>query len=143
MKSIHRQAIVPFSSEQMFALVNAIEDYPEFLPYCSGSKILEKIEHEVTAVLYVAKGGFEQSFTTKNSNTPHSEIVMSLVDGPFKFLNGVWTFSALSEQASKIELQLEFEFSNKLLELAFGKVFNQLVESFVDAFTARAKLVYA
>lgn len=143
MKRVNRQAIVPFSCEQMFELVNDIESYPQFLPFCGGSQVIERNQDEVTASLTVSKGSFEQQFTTKNINNPHSSIEMTLVDGPFKYLNGHWSFTALSEQASKIELLIEFEFSNKLLGMAFGKIFSQLAENFVDAFTKRARKVYS
>ncbi len=126
----------------MFDLVNHIEQYPDFLPHCGNSEVIERKDDEVIAALTVSKGSFEQKFTTKNINKPFSAIEMVLVDGPFKFLNGYWTFTKLSADASKIELLIEFEFSNKLLGLAFGSVFNQLAESFVDAFTQRAREVY-
>lgn len=142
MNKINREALVPFSCEQMFSLVNEIESYSEFVPYCSGTDIISKTDKEVIAKLKVSKGSFEQSFTTKNINTPYSKIEMSLVDGPFKYLNGLWSFTSLSENAAKIELMIEFEFSNKLLGLAFGKVFNQLIENYVDAFVKRATQVY-
>ncbi len=142
MKQVNRQAIVPFSCQQMFALVDDIESYPEFLPFCAGTEVVERSDSEVIASIRVAKSSFEQSFTTKNQNSQYSEIKMTLVDGPFKFLNGLWRFTPLSENAAKIELLIEFEFANKLLGLAFGKVFQQLAESFVDAFTNRAKSVY-
>ncbi|NVJ66431.1 MAG: type II toxin-antitoxin system RatA family toxin [Gammaproteobacteria bacterium] len=142
MKKVNRQAIVPYSCQQMFELVNDIEQYPEFLPYCGGSEIIERQAERVIATLTVSKGSFEQRFTTKNINKPFSAIEMSLVDGPFKYLNGLWSFTELSEQASKIELTIEYEFSNKLLGLAFGNIFSQLAESFVDAFTQRARELY-
>ncbi len=143
MKRVNRQAIVPYSCQQMFQLVDEIEAYPEFVPYCGGARIIERNADSVVASLTVAKGNFEQAFTTKNINEPYSSIEMNLVDGPFKFLNGYWTFTPLSNSASKIELLVEFEFSSKLLGLVFGKIFSQLAESFVDAFTQRAKQVYA
>ncbi len=133
---------MPYSCEQMFNLVDDIEAYPEFLPYCGGSELISREGDKLVASLTVAKGSFEQAFVTENSNSPFRSIEMRLVEGPFKFLNGLWTFTPLSENASKIELSVEFEFSNKLLGLAFGKIFSQLAESFVDAFTQRAKQVY-
>lgn len=142
MTQIKKEAIVTFSQQQMFDLVADIKSYPLFVPYCSGISVVEESEQGVVARLEVSKGSFAQSFTTKNTLVEPSSLTMELVDGPFKFLNGTWSFEALSDSASKIALDMEFEFSNKLLGLAFGKVFNQMVEQFVDAFTARAKQVY-
>ena len=114
-----------------------------FLPGCSDSKILEASHDVMKASLLVAKAGIKQWFTTHNVLEPGKRIDMQLVDGPFRSLNGGWTFSALSEDACKIELNLEFEFSNKLAEMAFGKIFNSLASNMVQAFTERARSVYA
>ena len=143
MKIIRRQALLPFSAEQMFTLVDDIEKYPEFLPSCNDARILERTEDTVTATLSVAKGGFAKEFTTRNTNHPFNRIDMQLVMGPFKHLSGQWSFEELSESACKIELEVKFEFSNPLTNLAFGAEFNQMAESFVDAFSKRAREVYA
>ncbi|GAA4357619.1 type II toxin-antitoxin system RatA family toxin [Kangiella marina] len=142
MKTIKRQALVPYSSQQMFELVDDIEKYPEFLPNCAGATEIERSENLVIANLAVAKGGFEKGFTTRNTNNPYNTIVMELVDGPFKHLTGQWAFTALDENACKIELEVNFEFSNVLTSMAFGTIFNHLTESFVEAFSQRAKSVY-
>jgi len=140
---ISRSALVNFSTEQMFNLVDDIESYQSFVPFCKSSKILSRTGNQVTAELLVAKSGIAKSFSTRNLlDKPHS-IEMSLVDGPFSQLSGGWTFTSLSESACKIELDLEFEFSNKLATLAFAKIFNLLIESMVSAFTKRAEQVYA
>lgn len=142
MKTIRRQALLPFSAKQMFDLVDDIEKYPQFLPNCNDAKVLERTENTVTAMLSVAKGGFAKEFTTRNTNNPYQSIAMQLVMGPFKHLTGQWTFDELGDSACKIELVVEFEFSNPLTNLAFGAVFNQMAESFVDAFSKRAREVY-
>lgn len=142
MKTIKRQALLPYSAKQMFELVDDIEQYPEFLPNCAGAREVERSETEVIASLAVAKGGFEKTFTTKNINKPYDAIVMQLVDGPFKHLDGRWSFTALDEKACKIELEVNFEFSNMLTSMAFSSVFHHLAESFVEAFSQRAKTVY-
>ncbi|MCW8856500.1 MAG: type II toxin-antitoxin system RatA family toxin [Kangiella sp.] len=142
MKTIRRQALLPFSAKQMFDLVDDIEKYPEFLPNCNDAKVLERTDDTVTATLSVAKGGFAKEFTTQNINQPFESIAMQLVVGPFKHLSGQWTFDALGDSACKIELVVKFEFSNPLTNLAFGAVFNQMAESFVDAFSKRAREVY-
>lgn len=143
MPSIQRSALVAHSAEAMFNLVNDVAAYPQFLPGCSDSKILEASQDVMKASLLVAKTGIKQWFTTHNVLEPGKRIDMQLVDGPFRSLNGGWTFSALSEDACKIELNLEFEFSNKLAEMAFGKIFNSLASNMVQAFTERARSVYA
>jgi ribosome-associated toxin RatA of RatAB toxin-antitoxin module len=143
MPSIQRSALVAHSAEAMFELVNDVAAYPQFLPGCSDSKVLEASEDNMKASLLVAKAGIKQWFTTHNMLEQGKRIDMHLVDGPFRSLTGGWTFSALSEEACKIELRLDFEFSSKLAELAFGKVFNSLATNMVQAFTERAKRVYA
>ena len=142
MKTVKRQALLPYSAQQMFELVNDVEKYPEFLPNCVGATEIERTETEVVASLAVAKGGFEKTFTTKNTNNPYDSIDMKLVDGPFKHLDGRWEFTSLDEKACKIELVVNFEFSNILTSLAFSSVFNLLAESFVEAFSKRAAEVY-
>ncbi|MCW8108191.1 type II toxin-antitoxin system RatA family toxin [Alteromonas ponticola] len=143
MPSIQRSALVAYSAEAMFELVNDVESYPQFLPGCADSKVLDADEDKMRASLLVTKAGVKQWFTTHNILHPAKRIEMTLVDGPFKQLQGGWTFSALSESACKIELNLEFEFSNKLAEMAFGKVFSSLATSMVNAFIERARRVYA
>ncbi|GGW89217.1 type II toxin-antitoxin system RatA family toxin [Alteromonas halophila] len=143
MPSIQRSALVAHSAEAMFDLVNNVEAYPEFLPGCADSKVLKQDDTSMRASLLVAKAGLKQWFTTHNELTTGKRIDMQLIEGPFRQLQGGWTFSSLSESACKIELKLEFEFSSKLAEMAFGKVFSSLASSMVAAFTERAKQVYA
>lgn len=126
----------------MYDLVNDVEAYPAFLPGCSDSKIEQRSDDAMVASLLVAKAGIKQWFTTRNLLEPANRIDMELVDGPFKNLSGGWRFSALSDSACKIELNLQFEFSSKLAEMAFGKVFNTLATNMVNAFIDRAKAVY-
>lgn len=143
MPQISRSALVPFSAEQMFRLVNDVDSYPDFLPGCIGSRVLEVSEHEMTAAVDVAKAGISKTFTTRNTLRDNQSINMQLVDGPFSKLMGGWHFTPLSADACKVELHLDFEFTNKLIELAFGKIFKDLVGSMVQAFTQRAKEVYS
>ncbi|MGX5174846.1 type II toxin-antitoxin system RatA family toxin [Aliikangiella sp. IMCC44653] len=142
MDKITRSALVPFSSKQMFELVDDVEKYHEFVPYCQASHIIERTEQSVSATLDVAKSGFTKSFSTKNMRKPYEKIYMQLLNGPFKHLEGLWTFHELSADACKIELEIEFEFSNKLTSLAFSGLFHQLIQSMVTAFTERAEKVY-
>ncbi|GAA6203247.1 MULTISPECIES: type II toxin-antitoxin system RatA family toxin [Thalassotalea] len=142
MASISRNALVMFSVEQMYQLINDIAAYPQFIPDCGDSKIISEDQHEMVAGLLVAKGGLKKWFTTKNTLISNSEIKMTLVDGPFKSLTGSWQLTSLSDEACKISLHLDYEFSSKVFDLAFGRVFNSLANNMVQAFTQRAKDVY-
>ncbi|WP_217437160.1 type II toxin-antitoxin system RatA family toxin [Serratia fonticola] len=143
MPQISRSALVPFSAEQMYQLVNDVHSYPDFLPGCTGSRVIAASPNEMTAAVEVAKAGISKTFTTRNTLLDNQSINMQLVDGPFRKLIGGWQFTALSPEACKVELHLDFEFTNKLIELAFGKVFKELAGSMVQAFTQRAKEVYS
>lgn len=142
MPQIERSALVFYSCQQMYQLVNDVPSYPQFLPGCVAATVLSANDMQQTARLEISKAGIKQSFTTQNILQPFDRIGMQLVDGPFKFLRGGWQFVPLNEQACKVVLTLEFEFSSKLIEFAFGKIFNELTASMVQAFTNRAKQVY-
>ncbi|EKT55801.1 type II toxin-antitoxin system RatA family toxin [Providencia sneebia] len=142
MPQISRSALVPFSAEQMYNLVNDVVAYPSFLPGCVGSRIISHQDDEMTAAVEVSKAGISKTFVTKNTLENNKCIHMQLVEGPFRKLAGGWHFIPLSPDACKIEFQLDFEFSNKLIELAFGKIFKELANNMVQAFTVRAKDVY-
>jgi len=142
MPSLSRNALVMYSAEQMFQLINDVLAYPQFLPDCSNSKIISKDEVSVTASLLVSKAGLKKWFTTKNTLISNQQVRLELVDGPFSKLQGHWLLTPLSEDACKVSLELEYEFSNKIFDLAFGRVFNHLTNNMVQAFTQRAKDVY-
>lgn len=142
MPKISRSALVPFSAEQMYQLVNDVDSYSDFLPGCTGSRVIASSHNEMTAAVDVAKAGISKTFTTRNLLQNNQSINMQLVDGPFRKLMGGWQFTALSPDACKVELHLDFEFTNKLIELAFGNIFKELAGNMVQAFTQRAKEVY-
>ncbi|MDD5412771.1 MAG: type II toxin-antitoxin system RatA family toxin [Methylobacter sp.] len=142
MTVVQKSALVKFSAQQMFDLVNDIEAYPEFLPWCSGSRIIKREGNIVEAELVISKGGFKKSFSTRNTIDNGGRITVALLEGPFSSLEGVWDFMPLRDDASKISLYLEFEMSGMLASLAFGAVFNQICNTMVSSFTARAKEVY-
>ena len=142
MTVIQKSALVKFSAQQMFDLVNDIESYPKFLPWCAGSRIIKREDDIVEAELTISKSGFKKSFSTRNLIDKGGRITVSLLDGPFSHLDGVWNFMPLRENASKISLDLEFEMSSVLANLAFGAVFNQICNTMVASFTSRAKEVY-
>ncbi len=142
MKTINRHALVPYSAAEMYDLVEDISVYPQFLPWCKTSQVLSRTEDTVRASIELSKGGIEKSFTTINRVQKNKMIEMRLEEGPFHHLEGFWRFDALDEQACKISLLMEFEFSSKILGLTVGPVFNQIANSLVDAFCKRATDVY-
>ncbi len=142
MAVVQKSALVKFSAQQMFDLVNDIEAYPKFLPWCSGSRIIKRDDDFVEAELVISKAGFNKSFSTRNKIDNGRSMTVSLLSGPFSSMEGKWEFIPLRADASKISLDLEFEMSGKLASLAFGAVFNQICNTMVSSFTARAKAVY-
>lgn len=142
MAQISRSALVMYSCQQMFDLVNNVDAYPEFIPNCADAKTEQVADDEVKGSLLIAKAGVNKWFTTHNRLVSEQEIDMQLVNGPFKYLTGKWLFTKLDESACKVELKLDFEFSSKIVEMAFGKIFNQVATSMVTAFSQRAKQVY-
>ncbi|MFT6986449.1 MAG: ribosome-associated toxin RatA of RatAB toxin-antitoxin module [Psychromonas sp.] len=142
MAEVSRSALLMYSADEMYQLVNDVIAYPEFLPGCVSTKVLYSSEHTMRAALKVSKAGISQIFTTENTLIDGKAIEMSLVDGPFKYLTGGWTFTVLDEKACKVSLNLKFEFSSTLVEFAFGRIFNELIGSMVKSFAARAKVVY-
>lgn len=143
MTVVRKSALVKFSAQQMFDLVNDIESYPKFLPWCTSSRVIKREDDIVEAELTISKGGFNKSFSTRNRIDWGGRITVSLLNGPFTYLNGAWDFMPLREDASKISLDLEFEMPSMLASLAFGTVFNQICNTMVASFTERAKDVYA
>jgi ribosome-associated toxin RatA of RatAB toxin-antitoxin module len=139
MPTINRSALVPYTSEQMYQLVDDINRYEEFLPWCTESTELDRSDDEVTATIKLAKGSLNKSFTTRNLLQKGKMIEMRLVNGPFKHLQGFWRFDRLNDSACKVSLDLDYEFSSKLVALAIGPVFNQVANTLVDAFVNRAK----
>lgn len=142
MAVIKRNAVVPYTPAQMYELVNRIEDYPDFLPWCKTSDVLERTDDEVRASLTLAKGGIEKSFTTLNRMQNNKMIEVRLVSGPFNHLEGFWLFEPVGDTMCKVLLDLEFELANNIFSLALGPIFQQIANSLVDAFCQRAKQVY-
>lgn len=142
MAVVHKSVLLPYSAEQMFALVDRIEDYPKFLPWCGGAEVRQREGDRVIASLSINYHGIKQHFATENANKPPHEIVMTLVEGPFKHLHGTWRFKPLRANACKIEFDLQYEFSSRLLEGIIGPVFNMIANSFVDSFSKRAEVLY-
>lgn len=129
-------------ASRMFNLVRDVRAYPDFLPWCHSTKVLKEREREVCAEIVVARLGIRQAFSTCNRFEENSWMDLELKDGPFKKLNGRWKFLALRDDACKVELDLEFEFSGAMIDKAFGSVFHHVANSLVDAFCKRADEVY-
>lgn len=142
MPVVNHSLTVPHTVSEMFQLVDKIEDYPQFLPWCKNSQILLRNEDEVRATLLLAGGGFQKSFTTCNRLQKDKMIEIRLLDGPFRHLEGFWSFTGKENDSCIITLNLEFEFSSTLLALAFGPVFNRVANTLVDAFSKRAQELY-
>jgi ribosome-associated toxin RatA of RatAB toxin-antitoxin module len=142
MAVVHKSVLLGYSAEQMFALVERVEDYPKFLPWCGGVAVRERGDTRLVATLSINFHGVKQSFTTENANRPPRSITMTLIEGPFKHLDGTWSFKPLRDNACKIEFDLHYEFSSKILEQIIGPVFNMIANSFVDSFCKRAETVY-
>ena len=139
---IQRSALLPYPAQSLYDLVNDVARYPEFLPWCSASEILEVSEQHMLARLVVAKGGLSQQFVTRNLLVPSERIEMNLAEGPFKELHGVWQFKALNDKACKISLDLFFDYSGPLVKASLGPQFNQAANTMVDAFCQRAKQLF-
>ncbi len=142
MNVVQKTVLVMHSAAQMYALVDAVEDYPKFLPWCGGVDLLERTEASTSATLHINYHGLKQHFTTQNIKIfPHS-MDIKLKNGPFKHLDGRWHFIELRENACKIEFKLNYEFANSFLEKIIAPVFNHIAATFVDGFVARADNVY-
>lgn len=138
MPTVNRSALVRHTPKQMFDLVNDFERYPEFLPGCRRARLLEHDDNHLIGEMTLGRAGVEQTITTRNDLFAPERIEMSLVSGPFKRLTGRWQFIPMGDGACKVSLNMEFEFANRLLGMAFGKLFQQIAGQLVDAFTRRA-----
>jgi ribosome-associated toxin RatA of RatAB toxin-antitoxin module len=142
MREVTRSALVPYSAEQMFALVEDIERYPEFVPWISAAQKLQATPDEVTGKLEMHKAGVRETFTTRNFLKRPGEMLMKLVDGPFKTFEGRWTFTPLGEKGVKVGLTIRFEFANAMLGMLLSRAFEKNCSEMIDAFVARARAVY-
>ena len=142
MAVVYKSVLLAYSAEQMFALVERVEDYPQFLPWCGGVDVRERLNDSLTATIMIQYRGVKQSFTTTNLHAAPESMQMRLIDGPFKSLDGSWQFTPLRLDACKVEFNLNYEFSNKVLEQVVGPVFGIIANSLVDSFCKQAEKVY-
>jgi ribosome-associated toxin RatA of RatAB toxin-antitoxin module len=141
MREVRRSALVAQPPARMFALINDIERYPEFVPWCTRARIEERSEREIVATLGVRRGPLRAEFTTRNELDPPTRIALRLVRGPFRELEGQWVLTPIGTTGSRIELQLRFAFSSTLSGALFEPVFEHTAGSLVDAFVVRARTV--
>ena len=141
MKRISRSAIVEHGAAALYALVQDIDAYPEFLPWCVAAQVRERSPHRTVATLTVGMRGLKQSFTTENVDREAESIDMKLLEGPFRRFSAHWRFKPLGRHAARIEFSLAYEFASPLLARALDPLFDQIANTMVDAFTRRAALL--
>lgn len=142
MAQVKKTVIINHSAGEMFLLVDDVLKYPEFLPWCGGVDLIHQDDQSTTATLHIAYHGLHQNFTTQNSKTFPNSMIIKLKDGPFKHMDGIWQFTALNDEACKIEFSLNYEFANQFLEKIIAPVFNHIANTFVDGFVVRADKIY-
>ena len=142
MASIQKKALIEFTPAQMFDLVDKCEAYPEFLQWCSNVELLSRTDEITAATLYVNYHGIKTHFSTENTKRYPTEMLIRFTEGPFTRLDGGWRFTPLGETACKVELELHYSFSNRLLEKVLGPVFNHIGNTFVEAFIKRAGQIH-
>jgi ribosome-associated toxin RatA of RatAB toxin-antitoxin module len=141
-RKVSRSALVPFSADQMYALVEDFQAYPDFLPWCTGATLHSRDAETIDASLQLQRGGVKKSFRTRNTLQPGVAMGIALVGGPFRHLVGGWVFEQLGNDGSKVSLELDFEFENRVLDTLFGRYFESTCNSLIDSFTQRANEIY-
>jgi ribosome-associated toxin RatA of RatAB toxin-antitoxin module len=142
MRHVERSALVPYTPAQMFALVADIERYPDFVPWVSAARLIERTDEEVIGELEMERSGLKEKFTTRNVLNPPDAMELRLVNGPFKLLEGRWSFEPIGERGTRIGLSIRFEFANAMLSLMLSKTFEKSCAQLVDSFVVRARTVY-
>jgi ribosome-associated toxin RatA of RatAB toxin-antitoxin module len=142
MAEVKKIVLIEFTPAQIFELVDRVEDYPRFLPWCGGTELLARTDQVTAARLHINYHGIKAHFSTENEKDAPRKMVIRLKDGPFRQLDGLWQFTPLGETACKVEFHMRYEFASKLLEKAVGPVFNHIANTFVDSFVRRAEQVH-
>ena len=142
MRNVNRSALIPFSADQMYALVEDFLAYPDFLPWCTGATLHFRDEETIEASLELQRSGIKKSFRTRNTLQPGTAMGIALVGGPFRHLAGGWRFEQLGADGSKVSLELDFEFENRVTDTLFGRYFESTCNSLIDSFTKRAHEIY-
>jgi ribosome-associated toxin RatA of RatAB toxin-antitoxin module len=141
-REIKRTALVTFTPEQMFDLVVDVERYREFLPWVAGAEVHEKTERDLLASLTMERAGIRQTFSTRNVMRRPESMSLQLASGPFRQLDGLWTFTPIGTAGTRVVLDMKFEFANPVASMLFGRAFEQSVGELIDAFIVRARQVY-
>ena len=142
MHRVSRSMLVTYTAEQMYSLVADVESYPEFLPWCGRAAVLLRDGEHVEAELEMHRRGISRLFRTRNRLVENTSISMSLLEGPFRELEGLWVFTALGDAGSKVALDVEFQFDSRTMEVIFGRFFERICNRLVEAFTIRAEEFY-
>lgn len=142
MRKVKQSALVPHSAKEMFQLVDDVEAYPGFLPWCNDVTVKSRTPETVVATLELHKGTVSKHFTTRNTRREFEAIDLALVDGPFRQLDGGWRFRDIADNGCEVSLELEFEFDSRLVDMMFGGFFEDTLKALVDAFTQRAARIY-
>jgi ribosome-associated toxin RatA of RatAB toxin-antitoxin module len=139
MREVKRSALIAESPARMYALINDIERYPEFVPWCTAARVESRTEGEVVATLTIKRGPLRAEFTTRNLLEPGKRVLMQFVSGPFSVLEGLWTLVPLGDLGCRVELEMRFEFANRVAGALFAPLFEDTAASLVDAFVKRAR----
>lgn len=142
MRSVSRSALVPHSADEMYSLVADVERYPEFLPWCTGAELHSQDESFIEASLQLQRGGVSKKFRTRNALFPGERMDIALVGGPFRTLAGGWRFEQLGDDGSKVSMEMQFEFENRVTDALFGHYFEETCNSLIDSFIRRANEIY-
>lgn len=142
MRRVRRSAIVPYPANSMYILVNDVAAYPKFLPWCRSAEVHDESDEHMEASLELVKGSWSGMFTTVNRMVPGKSIRIGLAEGPFRHLDGLWTFDSLGNGSSEVSLKMDFEFKSAITGLIAGPVFEDIANSLVDSFVHRARKIY-
>jgi ribosome-associated toxin RatA of RatAB toxin-antitoxin module len=148
MKHVKKSVLLWYSPREMYTLVTAVSDYPDFLPWCERTEVIAQDETGMTARMHLHYAGVRHAFTTRNAHAPDRRVEVDLVDGPFSQLDGTWKFLPLAipgdadARACKVEFEMRYEFSSRALEAVLSPVFDRVANTFVDSFVRRAEQVY-
>lgn len=142
MRRVNRTALVPFSPAQMYALVEDVERYPEFLPWCPGATLHERDEQTLRASIQIGLAGLSSRFSTRNTLEPPQRMTIDLVDGPFESLHGEWQFAAVGDTGCEVRLTMAFAFAHKAQDAVLGAAFEKVCSELIDAFVRRAHALY-
>jgi ribosome-associated toxin RatA of RatAB toxin-antitoxin module len=139
MATVRKSVIVPFACEAMFDLVDDVESYPQFLPWCAATQVFERTPQRTRARLDIDYHGLKSSISTDNAKSRPGEMRLAFVEGPFESFHGAWHFFPLGDEGCRVELQIDYEFSSATMERVMGPVFGHIMETLVDRFVERAE----